>query len=140
VLLHHELADSVNWLEVVGQPSVRVVIPLRVIEELDAKKYTDSARIRAKAQGLMRKLRALIGPDGMPKHLREGTTIEVFVEPGPRMRPSDADTEIIGSAHDLQRLSRRPVTIVTADTGMTLRAETEGIPTVAMPERYLREP
>jgi hypothetical protein len=71
VLLHHELADGVNWLEVVERPSVRVVIPLRVIEELDAKKYTHSARIRAKAQGLMPKLRALIGPEGMPTPLRD---------------------------------------------------------------------
>jgi PIN domain len=39
VLLHHQLPDSVAWREVIGQESVRLVIPLRVIEELDEKKY-----------------------------------------------------------------------------------------------------
>jgi predicted ribonuclease YlaK len=139
VLLHHELADSVNSPEVVGQPNVRLVIPLRVIEELDAKKYTDSARIRAKARGLMPKLRALIGTEGLPTPLRDGTTIEVFVEPGTRMRPSDADTEIIGTAHDLHRLTRQPVSILTSDMAMAIRVETEGIPVVELPEKYLRE-
>jgi hypothetical protein len=53
---------------------------------------------------------------------------------GPPGSPGDADTEILETAHDLRRLSGRPVTIVTGDTGMALRAETEGIPSVAMPE------
>jgi PIN domain len=112
-----------------------------VIEELDAKKYADSERIRRKARELLPKLRGLIGPHGMPKPLegQPNTTIEVFVEPGPRMRPADADTEILETAHDLHRLSLPPVTIVTGDKGMALRGETEGIATLAMPERYLRD-
>jgi hypothetical protein len=35
--------------------------PLRAIEELDAKKYTDSARIRPKAQGLGQLVMELYG-------------------------------------------------------------------------------
>jgi hypothetical protein len=31
------------------------------------------------------------------------------------------------------------VTIATADTGMALRGETEGIPTVSMPDKYRRD-
>jgi PIN domain len=137
VLLHHQLPDSVAWREVVSAASVRLVIPLRVIEELDEKKHSASDRLRARARARLPKLYALVGPGGAPKALANGHgTLEVFIEPGPRMRPADADTEILETAHDLQRLSGTKVTMVTADTGMRLRAEAEGLATVAMPASY----
>jgi rRNA-processing protein FCF1 len=134
VLLHHQLPDSVAWREVVGQESVRLVIPLRVIEELDAKKYTESERLRRRARERLPKLYALVAAGGAPKALPDGHgTLEVFIEPGPRSRPADADTEILETAHDLGRLSGSKVAIVTGDTAMRLRAEANGIATFAMP-------
>lgn len=134
VLLHHQLPDSVAWREVVGQESVRLVIPLRVIEELDAKKYTESERLRRRARERLPKLYALVGAGGAPKALPNGHgTLEVFIEPGPRARPADADTEILEMARDLGRLSGSKVAIVTGDTAMRLRAKAEGIATFAMP-------
>lgn len=134
VLLHHQLPDIVAWREVVGQESVRLVIPLRVIEELDEKKYTASEKLRSRARDRLPKLYALVGTGGAPKPLKDGHgTIEVFIEPGPRTRTADADTEILETAHDLRRLSGQPVTIVTGDTAMRLRAEAEGLATAAMP-------
>jgi rRNA-processing protein FCF1 len=50
VLLHHQLPDSVAWRELVGQESVRPVIPLRVIEELDEKKDSESDKLRSRAR------------------------------------------------------------------------------------------
>lgn len=134
VLLHHQLPDSVAWREVVDRESVRLVIPLRVIEELDEKKYSASDRLRSRARERLPKLYRLVGFGGAPKPLPNGHgTIEVYIEPGLRMRPADADTEILETAHDLRRLSGSEVIIVTADTGMRLRAEAEGITTVSMP-------
>ena len=122
------------WREVVGQESVRLVIPLRVIEELDEKKYSASDKLRARARERLPKLYALVGAGGAPEPLNDGNgTIEVFIEPGPRTRPADADTEILETAHDLRRLSGQAVTIVTGDTAMRLRAEAEGLATAAMP-------
>jgi hypothetical protein len=101
VLLHHQLPDSVAWRDVIGEESVRVVIPLRVIEELDEKKYSASDKLRARARERLPKLYAMVGSGGAPKPLKNGHgTIEVFIESGPRTRPSDADT----------RYSRRPAT------------------------------
>ncbi len=133
VLLHHQLPDSVNWREIIDQQAVRIVIPLRVIEELDAKKYSDSDRIRDRARKRLPHLYKLVGPGGTPKALNDYATIEVFIEPGPRIRPADADTEILEATRDLRRLSDKGVTVVTGDTGMRLRAEAEGIPTALMP-------
>jgi rRNA-processing protein FCF1 len=134
VLLHYQLPDSVAWPELVGQESVRLVIPLRVIEELDEKKYTASEKLRSRARERLPKLYALVGAGGAPKELPNGHgTIEVFIEPGPRMRSVDADTEILETARDLALLSGSKVAIVTGDTGMRLRAEAEGMTIVAMP-------
>jgi rRNA-processing protein FCF1 len=138
-LLHYQLPDSIDWPAIVGEPEVRLVLPLRVIEELDAKKYTDSEKVRRKARELLPKLRSFVGGGGTPKAVRDDTTIEVYIEPGPRSRPSDADTEILETAHELHNLSGKAVTIATADTGMALRGETEGIPTLSMPEEYRRD-
>jgi rRNA-processing protein FCF1 len=135
VLLHHQLPDSVAWCEIVDEERVRVVIPLRVIEELDEKKYSASDKLRTRARERLPKLYAMVGAGGVPKPLKDGHgTIEVFIEPGPRTRPADADTEILETARDLRRLSGQAVTIVTGDTGMRLRAEAEGIATAAMPD------
>lgn len=138
-LLHYHLPDSIDWPAVVGEAEVRLVLPLRVIEELDAKKYTESEKIRRKARELLPKLRSFVGSGGTPKAVRDDTTIEVFIEPGPRSRPSDADTEILETAHELRHLSGRAVTIATADTGMALRGEAEGVPTISMPDKYRRD-
>jgi hypothetical protein len=134
VLLHHQLPDSVAWREVIGQESVRLVIPLRVIEELDEKKYSTSDKLRTRARERLPKLYTMVGAGGAPRPLKDGHgTIEVFIEPGTRTRPADADTEILETARDLRRLSGQAVTIVTGDTGMRLRAEAEGLATAAMP-------
>jgi rRNA-processing protein FCF1 len=134
VLLHHQLPDSVAWREVIGHESVRLVIPLRVIEEMDQKKYSASDKLRSRARERLPKLYALVGTGGTPKPLANGHgTVEVFIEPGPRMRPADADTEILETAHDLAQMAGSKAMIVTGDTGMRLRAEAEGIATTTMP-------
>ncbi|HSZ12868.1 MAG TPA: PIN domain-containing protein [Solirubrobacteraceae bacterium] len=138
-LLHYQLPDSIDWPAVVGEATVRLVLPLRVIEELDAKKYTESEKVRRKARELLPKLRSFVGDSGSPEAVRDSTTIEVYIEPGPRSRPSDADTEILETAHELHRLSGKAVTIATADTGMALRGESEGLPIVPMPDEYRRD-
>lgn len=139
VLLHYQLPDSVDWPAVVGEDDVRLVVPLRVIEEIDAGKYSQNEKSRQRARALLPKLRGFVGPGGTPGLVRDRTTIEVFIHAGPRVRPGDADTEILDTADELRRLSGRATSIVTGDIGMTLRAEAQGVRTVSMPDQYRRE-
>ncbi len=145
-LLHHQLPDSVNWPEVVGEEEVRLVIPLRVIEELDAKKYTESEKLQIRARALLPKLDAIIGSMGSPTPLRLGTTIEVpveFISGAPRVRPIDADEEILFTCREMWQLSGQPggVTLITGDVAMRIRAEAlGGIRPVKLPDKYLRQP
>jgi len=138
VLLHFQPPDQVDWPAVVGTPTVRLVLPLRVIEELDEKKYTARDNLADRARRLLSGLRNQLAPtSGGPTPLRAGVTIEVPVDDGPRRRTLDADQEILDTCRELQ-FGGEAVVLVTDDAGMTLRGTAQGLRIVAMPEQYLR--
>ena len=144
-LLHYQLLDSIKWPDVIGAEQVRLVIPLRVVEELDAKKYSDSVKLRARTRDLLPKLDELIGLMGSPTPLNfPSTTIEVpieYVSGQPRIKPEDADEEILFTCRELAQLSGQlRVTLITNDTAMRIRAEALGhIRPLKLPDKYLRE-
>jgi predicted ribonuclease YlaK len=104
---------------------VRLIVPLRVVEEFDAKKYSGSKRPE-RARALLPRLEALVGRDGSPGSVANGVTIEVPVEPRSRSRPADADEEILAFCAELPQLVGATATLVTADTAMRLRAGAKG--------------
>jgi hypothetical protein len=138
VLLHYMPPDQINWPEVIGEPMVRLILPLRVIEELDEKKYTGRQKIAQRARDVLPRIEGIVCPSGSPGAVRENVTLEVFVEPGTRDRPEDADAEILRTASELRDLAGQPVSFVTGDTGARLRAQGLSLTTVKMPDAYLR--
>ncbi len=60
VLLHYTPPAEVPWPAVVGQPDVRLVLPLRVIEELDEKKYTARDDLADRARRLLSQLQSSV--------------------------------------------------------------------------------
>lgn len=136
ILLEHEAPSDVDWPAVVGQPDVRLVVPIRVVEELDSIKYDRRPERSRKARSAVRLLDAALTMPGELATLREGVTIEVA--PRRAERPPDADREVLDTCHELHQLSGRPVTLITADTAMRLRANGEGVQVVTMPDRYRR--
>jgi predicted ribonuclease YlaK len=122
-----------------GRRLVRLIVPLRVIEELDILKYDRRRQDRAeRARRILPQLEAIVGTAGAPSELRPGTTIEVLIEPTPRYRPTDADEEILETCRELQQYESRPVYLVTADTAMRLRAQALNLRVVRMPSEYSR--
>jgi PIN domain len=138
VLLQYQGIDQIPWEAVLGLPAVRLVIPVRVVEEIDAKKYAKQLDLAKRARNLLPVLAQYVGPAGAPGALKGDVTIEVFIETGPRARPEDADEEILTTCLDLAQFSSKPITLVTADYGMRLRAEAYGISTASLPDNYLR--
>jgi rRNA-processing protein FCF1 len=139
VLLQCLRPDQVRWATVVGE-AARLIVPLRVIEELDAKKYGGSERLRSVARGILPWLEALFEVDGAGPVLvgdPDGSTIELLFSDSPRYRPSDADEEVLDVVDQIRSLAGRAV-VVTADTGMLLRARALGVPTRMVPETFLR--
>jgi predicted ribonuclease YlaK len=113
---------------------------LRVVEELDLRKYERRRQDRAeRARNAIRLLDGWVGSAGEPGEVRADSTIEVMVEPSPRVRPTDADEEILSTCSELQQYVGPSVKLVTADMAMCVRAQGLGVPVVRMPERYQRQ-
>jgi rRNA-processing protein FCF1 len=139
VLLHYLPPEQIPWPTLLEHSAVRLVVPLRVIEELDEKKYSARTGLADRVRNLLPRLRAAMGPAGAPGELREAVTIEVPIDyAGRRRRPTDADEEILDTCDELRQFSGQEVTLITADTGMALRAEARRIPVMRIPEEYAR--
>lgn len=140
VLLHYLPPSQVDWSEVVHQEAARLILPLRVVEELDMRKYQVRDDLADRARRLLSELWRILAPTaGAPVALpgRPGVTIEVPVDDEPRQRPLDADTEILDECSTLRAVGK-PATLVTGDTGISIRAVARKIDVVVMPEKYLR--
>jgi predicted ribonuclease YlaK len=139
VLLEFVPAAQIDWTAVTGSPVVRLVVPLRVVEELDVLKYDRRRQDRAeRARRILPQLEASVGNAGTPRERRTNTTIEVLIEPSPRYRPTDADEEVLETCRELQQYGGKRVTLVTADTAMRLRALALNVAVVPMPNEYFR--
>lgn len=139
VLLEFVPPPQVDGTSVTGSPSVRLIIPLRVVEELDLMKYDRRRQDRAeRARNILPQLEASVGNAGTPRQLRANTTIEVLIEPSPRYRPTDADEEILETCRELQQHGQPQVMLVSVDTAMRLRAQALNVAVIPMPSEYSR--
>jgi hypothetical protein len=76
--------------------------------------------------------------DSGPVALKDDdATIEVTLAERPRHRPSDADEEVLEVAHDVLRFAGS-VKLLTADTGMRVRARSEGLDVLFVPSEWRR--
>ncbi|MFD3336041.1 PIN domain-containing protein [Streptomyces sp. NPDC058700] len=107
----------------VGQ--VRLVVPMVVVDELDALK---EGRVSTH-----KRWRARHGLAVLDRLLEEETTLGSYVvevlpdQPG-HVRLPDEDDEIVDRALALHTVAAGPVQLVTYDTGMALRAKVAGMP------------
>ena len=119
--------------------------PIRVVEELDAKKYSDSKLLQDRARSVLPWLEctlgAGLGPAPVDPHAQTrdatGTTIEVYPCGRPRFRPQDADEEVLDVAQEVLYLAGE-VVVLTGDTSMRIRARGERFETLGMPDKWRR--
>jgi len=138
ILLHYKPLNELPWRQLVGAERVRVVLPLRVVEEIDQKKYAVRGSLARKARRLLPQLKSWLGPAGKPAAIAAGVSLEVMVDPGPRQRPIDADEEILASCRELSQFGVADLRLLTADIAMSIRAEAEGIAAIELSPDYLR--
>ncbi len=141
VLMHYHRPDRVLWAEVIGCASVRLVLPICVLDELDNKKYAGSDRMSRRADMAVRALRehrAYLVP-GSAATFADGTTCEVFLDEAGHLRKANPDEELLSRALTLQRALGRQVTVVTGDLCMQLRAGAIGLAEAVMPEKYSKD-
>jgi predicted ribonuclease YlaK len=139
VLLEYRPLETIPWVEVPGCSTVRLLIPLRVIEELDAKKYSGRPDLAKRARRILPQLEGLLRGTAAGQ-LTTDVTVGVPIDPGPRLRPGDADEEILATAREIGQLGGKTVTVVTGDTAMLIRSDALGLASVKLGEQYLRKP
>ncbi len=141
VLLHHAPLPEVDWADVVAE-SVTLVVPFRVIAEMDDKKASRSDKLADRARSRLRMLEPFVLSDGATSAVRPGVDLAVVgtvdLDPEARRRPpGPPDIEILDTCEALAAYGgTNPVCLVTGDLAMHARAKSLGIPVRRMPERY----
>ena len=137
VLLHYVPPNQIDWSAFLDPgDGVRLVIPIRVVEELDEKKYSRDSRISRRARSVLSEFgEALMSEE--PTSIRDGVWLEVGLHGEPRERPLDADWEILSSCRHLLPYAE-DLLLVTGDTAMRIRSQNLGIETRVLPGEYLR--
>lgn len=144
MLNHWQQPDQVRWREVLkGQgeksPQTRLVVPLHVVDELDRQKY-GQGDLAKKAAAAIRFLERTLkdSQPGHPVQLREGVTLEIWVDTDDR--GGDTDLSILRCAADLDNL--HPDTgarVLTDDIGMRLRAQQMDLKVMRLPEDHRKK-
>jgi hypothetical protein len=137
VLLHHLPLKDVDWPKVVGHKQVSLVVPRRVVAEMDARKY-----VGTKGGDRARKRIALLAGNVHPDtdEVRPGVEVEIIgpvdLDPDAGRRPAiPADEEIIETAEALVSYAgSNSVCVVTGDLAMQMLAASRGLDVRRMPE------
>lgn len=136
-LVRGELYSDVDWNALVNtRGSVRLVVPIFVVEEIDGIKDRErNSRAGDKARAVLRKLRdtcRTVEP-GTPARVRDGVTVEVLLDGDRHDRLPNADAEIIDQALSVQSMVGHQVVFTCVDASMEFRARQRGLRVVEMP-------
>jgi hypothetical protein len=143
VLLHYQFFRDVNWAQELRADDVTLVFAPVVVEELDKRKWAGSRRERERAKKVLKTLREL-GLSATRAPMRPGVgVLALDEEPADalflrhRLQPRVSDDRLLASAlafHEARETDAR-VLILTADTGLSIKAPTRQIDVAAPGER-----
>ncbi|MFF5146963.1 PIN domain-containing protein [Streptomyces sp. NPDC013157] len=144
MLNHWQQPGGIVWPTVLRQCGikprlVRLVIPMKVIDELDRQKYGQGDLARKAATAIRYLDRVLSNRDsGVPVEIRKDqATLEIWPENHSPRRDGDADLAILDCAAEIdQLLPDARASVLTDDIGMRLRAQQMRLRTIRLPEEY----
>jgi hypothetical protein len=132
--------DIAPVLPVTEEP-VRIVVPMVVVDELDRLKEHSKPHTRWRAGHSLGVLDRIVGAARSPGMLkpedrsplahggipRGEVTVEIILDQPGHVRLADHDDEIIDRAFAVQGLAARAITLLTYDTGQSMRARHAGL-------------
>lgn len=140
-----DLASLLQDYKMLPQPGypIHVLVPILVVDELDRLKESRDKKTRWRAGYTLAVIDRLVGPSVTSGQLRGAdraadptaseVTLEVVLDPPGHIRLPLADDEIIDRAVAVSGFAARPVTIVTYDTGQSMRARSAGLNSIRLP-------
>jgi rRNA-processing protein FCF1 len=135
VYLHCQPFHQINWNREMRLGEVRIVLPLVILDELDKVKYMKGDRAD-RAASVAKVLDGFL-PDMERQgyaEVRKGVTIEIVTEEPGHRRHENRDTETIHTAVVLKQATQLPLTVVTNDRGMRVRAHVRGLTVWPVPD------
>jgi len=136
-IIHNRPLDEVDWLGEARAKLARLVVPLLVLDELDAKTYASSKQLAGRAEKRLRLLdRHLEDAVRGSAQVRDGVTLEILRDPAEHRRHADADYEILNRAEFLQQICGARVRIISGDRGMRVRGISRSIPVQALSPKW----
>lgn len=137
-LLNYTRFDQLPWHQRVGKPTVRLIVPLAVIDELDNKKYARREEFQQRARDLLILIDRYesAAPDAHAQ-LSEGVTFEVLPDELGHLRAASTDLEILERCEFLAQVTGSSVTLVTGDSGVRINARARGIEVIKLGEEDL---
>jgi len=145
IFLHFRNLDEIDFPSLLGHEKVEIVIAYKVIEELDRIKWehpTEGTRNRAGKN--TQKIAEWLSTE---KEIRANVNISRYRRPNPKvlrkysLYEQSADDCILASMIEYKsRKKEKNVSLLTNDTGPTLRAEEFGLDAFGLPDEYKLEP
>lgn len=138
MFIHHDKLrewDLAPLLKLAEDEALHIVVPMVVVDELDRLKETSKKHTRWRGQYSTAVLDKTLPNPLRPAELRERgyapgrgrVTIEVLVDPPGHVRQPDEDAEIVDQANAVNGLAAQPVTVLTYDTGQSMKARSRGL-------------
>jgi predicted ribonuclease YlaK len=137
-LSYHEKLEDIDWAEFQSTDAlgIRLAVPMVVIDELDATKSDD---LRGRANYSLAVLDKVLRRDGRLKDAPVQVEVKLLSDPMGHRRLPINDQEIIARTLSLQAVAQSPVTLLTCDTGMALRAREVGLSEIKLERRDPKE-
>lgn len=140
LILEYEPIASIDWLEFAGGPA-RLIIPLRVFEELEEARYSNSKKKSQIARDELPRLVAMVESNpGKPSKIgdQNDATIELFDMRHEGLRPQWADDEILDFFQALSQFLDQ-ARLITSDGPLLTRAKYRGLKVERGPEGRRRD-
>lgn len=128
-LLHYTRFDQLPWTERLKAAPVRLVIPIAVVDELDAKKYARREEFQQRARELLALIDRYVTtspPDGYFR-VQPDVTVEILPNEAGHLRAASNDQEILNRCELLYQATGNKVTLITGDSGMRISAQARAI-------------
>ena len=143
-----EHLDFTSLLQARPDKTVRVVVPIIVLDELDGQKRRGETLMRWRAGytlGVMDRVLANVVGSGVlhpqaADYSRGGVVLDVLFDPRGHVRLPINDDEIVDRARAAEALAGIPVTLVTFDTHQSTRARHAGLTVIKLSKPLGEEP
>src|SRR5439155_17606075 len=146
IFLEFEFFTDVDWPRIAGARTVRLLVTLPVLNELDEHRLGSNQRRRERAIQVLTRIRDLTQNFSVESTVRPDVTISLLPlrarsdDFGVDLDPTWRDDHLLIITQRWQQQSTVPVQLMTRDTAMQAKAQLLLVPVLVMPDDLRRPP